>query len=128
MKIANLSSRLFALPGGTTESFNLPTAAVKNPHILRSGVFWDPNDIYNLVTGREKAGISLTVDNQSKECTFPIEHGVGEDYLKHCHSHDQYISPGSQKTPESSRKVNLWGFFLLRIGPLVVDTIFSVIT
>ncbi len=49
-----------------------------------------------------------------KECSFLIDHRVVEEYLKYCRllaygfckSH-VYILLGSQKTPESSRKVNL---------------------
>ncbi len=47
-----------------------------------------------------------------KECTFSIDHHVVEDYLKYCrvlaygfYKIHRYILPGSQKTPESSRKV-----------------------
>ena len=38
---------------------NLPIATVKNPHILRSGVFWDSSAraTHELVTGSRKAGI-----------------------------------------------------------------------
>ena len=47
-----------------------------------------------------------------KECTFSIDHRVVEDYLKYCclltygfYKIHRYILPGSQKTPESNRKV-----------------------
>ncbi len=49
----------------------------------------------------------------SKECTFSIDHRVVEEYLKYCrllaygfYKIHRCILPGSQKTPESSRKVN----------------------
>ena len=49
-----------------------------------------------------------------KEYTFSIGHGIVEDYLKYCrlpaygfYKIHLYILPGSQKTPESSRKVKV---------------------
>ncbi len=68
-------------------SINPPIAAVKK---LLSGVFWDPSATHDLVTGSRKAGISL------KYSRFR-----GNGFYRN----DQYISLGSQKTPESSRKV-----------------------
>ncbi len=51
-----------------------------------------------------------------KECTFFIGHHVVEDYLKYCHLLAKgfceiyhYILPGSQKTPESIRRVKSRG-------------------
>ncbi len=48
------------------------------------------------------------------ECTFFISHRVVEDNPKYCRRHaygfckiQHYILPGSQKTPESIRRVNV---------------------
>ena len=50
-----------------------------------------------------------------EEGTLSIDHRVVEDCLKYCrllaygfYKIHRYILPGSQKTPESSRKANLW--------------------
>ncbi len=50
----------------------------------------------------------------SEECTFTIDHRVVEDYLKYWrllaygfYKIHRYILLGSQKTPESSRKVKI---------------------
>ena len=60
------------------------TAAVKNSHVLQSGVFLDPSATYDLVTGSRILSFSRL---QFKK-------------------NDQYTSPQSQKTPESRRMVN----------------------
>ena len=51
---------------------------------------------------------------RGNECTFSIDHHVIEDYQKYCcqlaygfYKIHRSILPGSQKTPESIRRVNM---------------------
>ncbi len=59
----------------------------------------------------------IRLEPRCKECTFFIGHRAVEDYLKYCHllatgfcEIHHYILPGSQKTPESIRRVNRHSF------------------